>query len=211
MKANFWHDMWATGKVGFHRTEVNEFLQTYWAGLDVPKDGAVLVPLCGKSLDMCWLAEQGYSVLGVELSQKAIHEFLEENDLTAQPIQKTHYDGFQIDNMTLLCGDIFNLTPTDVQKVKAVYDRAALVALPPEMRVKYTQHLANILPAGTQIFLITMEYSSPKLQGPPFSVLESEVESLYGDHFKIDKLFSHPIVRQGEPVEEKVFKLTKVS
>lgn len=210
MKAQFWHDMWDTGKVGFHRTEENEFLQTYWADLDIPKDSEVLVPLCGKSLDMCWLADQGYAVLGVELSPKALREFLEENNFTGKPIQTTHYDGYKINKKTLLCGDIFNLTQADVQQVKAVYDRAALVALPPEMRTKYAQHLANILPKGTQMLLITMEYSAPKLSGPPFSVLESEVETLYGDHFKIDKLFSHPIVRQGEPVEEKVFKLSRI-
>jgi len=211
MEADFWHNMWASGKVGFHRLEVNEFLQTYWPSFNLSQGAEVLVPLCGKSLDMHWLTQQGQRVLGVELSAKALDEFLAESQLTAEPIKTPYYSGYQLADMTLLCGDFFHLTAQDCEEISAVYDRAALVAFPPKMRVDYAQHLSQILPIGTQILLITMEYESPKLQGPPFSVLESEVKHLYGEHFDIEKLLTHPIQRQGEPVDEKVFRLIKIA
>ena len=150
MKAEFWHDMWASGVVGFHQGEVNNYLKAHWQKLQLAGDESVLVPLCGKSLDMIWLAQQGHEVLGVELSQKALDEFLIENGVEGEPHQSEGYSGYELPSMTLLCGDFFNLSTTHCQKTSVVYDRAALVALPPEMRKKYVAHLRQILPVGTQ-------------------------------------------------------------
>ncbi len=209
MDAGFWHGMWEKGEVGFHQEEVNEFLLRHWLKLNLQGGEQVLVPLCGKSLDMLWLATQGHEVLGVELSEKALKEFLVENNLIAQEVNHNDYCGYQLDGITLLCGDFFKLSSRDVKKIQVVYDRAALVALPLEMRQRYVRHLIQILPVGTQILLVVMEYNQEKILGPPFSVSETEVYSLFADTFSIEKLEDFPFQRKSMPVLEKVFKLVK--
>ena len=205
MQANFWHDMWASGIVGFHQAEMNAFLTDYWQKLGLTGDETVLVPLCGKSLDMLWLTKQGHKVLGVELSQQALDEFLTENNVTAQAVQHTHYCGYELESLTLLCGDFFHLTAEDCQDVKAVYDRAAIVALPPEMRAQYVMHLRSILPKGTRYLMITMEYDQSLVPGPPFSVPEKEVCQLFSDVESIEKVHEVSFVHKGVPRTEMVF------
>lgn len=205
MQANFWHDMWASGIVGFHQAKMNAFLTGYWQKLDLKGSETVLVPLCGKSLDMLWLAKQGHRVLGVELSQQALDEFLTENGVTAQPIQHAHYCGYQLENMRLLCGDFFRLSAVDCQDVKAVYDRAAIVALPPEKRVQYVAHLREILPKGASYLMITMEYDQNLISGPPFSVSEAEVRQHFLGVASIEKVHETRFEHKGVERNEMVF------
>lgn len=205
MEANFWHDMWASGVVGFHQTDINEFLQKHWSKLNLKGDEKVLVPLCGKSLDMVWLAQQGHEVLGIELSQKALDEFLHENQLEAEAIETGKYCGYQLPDMTLLCGDFFHLQAEQCTDVGVVYDRAALVALPPQMRADYVKHLKQVLPKGTRYLLVTMEYDQSQLQGPPFSVSETEVQTLFADFANVEKVEQLPFQRKGVDAVEKVF------
>jgi thiopurine S-methyltransferase len=204
MEADFWHDMWESGIVGFHQADINAYLKNHWQKLGLNGDEKVLVPLCGKSLDMVWLAQQGHEVLGVELSQKALDEFLIENGIDAKPHRSENYCGYELPSMTLLCGDFFDLTSAHCDKVSVVYDRAALVALPPEMRKLYVNHLKSILPTGTRQLLVTMEYDQSKLQGPPFSVSENEVRELYTG-FDIEKVEESNLNRKGVEALEKVF------
>jgi len=205
MQAGFWHDMWFSGVVGFHQSEINEFLQAHWQALNLSGDEAVLVPLCGKSLDMIWLAKQGHDVLGVELSQQALDEFLTENSISAQPVKHDHFCGYELDSMTLLCGDFFKLSAEDCRDIKAVYDRAAIVALPAEMRQAYVNHLQGILPLGAKILMVTMEYDQSKMPGPPFSVTEQEVRALFADFSRIETLAEVSASRKGNAMLEKVF------
>ncbi|MBD3755003.1 MAG: thiopurine S-methyltransferase [Gammaproteobacteria bacterium] len=204
MQADFWHDMWESGVVGFHQTEINGFLQQYWQRLGLHGDETVLVPLCGKSLDMLWLSGQGHKVLGVELSQKALDEFLDENKLISAPLVHAHFCGYQLAAMALLCGDFFHLSAADCEAVKAVYDRAALVALPPEMRKQYAAHLQTILPAGTKMLLVNLEYDQSLLNGPPFSVPESEIRQLFANCSRIEVVFEQSLQRKGVAAQEKV-------
>ncbi len=205
MQANFWHDMWASGVVGFHQADMNAFLTTHWQKLGLSGSETVLVPLCGKSLDMLWLAKQGHTILGVELSQQALDEFLTENGVTAQPVKHEHYCGYELEGMTLLCGDFFHLSAEDCQDVKAVYDRAAIVALPPEMRAQYVTHLRKILPKGTRYLMITMEYDQSLVPGPPFSVPETELRQLFSDAESIEKVHEVKFVHKGVARTEMVF------
>jgi len=204
MQANFWHDMWARGVVGFHQAEMNAFLTHHWQKLGFRGDETILVPLCGKSLDMLWLAKQGHTILGVELSQKALDEFLTENAITAAPITHAHYCGYQLEQMRLLCGDFFHLSAEDCQDVQGAFDRAALVALPPEMRIQYVAHLRKILPKGMSYLIITMQYDQSRVQGPPFSVPEAEVRQLFAGVESIEKVeevhFEHKSVACTEMV-----------
>ncbi|WP_373017682.1 thiopurine S-methyltransferase [Thiomicrorhabdus sp.] len=205
MQADFWHDMWESGVVGFHQTEINAFLQGFWQKLELAGDETVLVPLCGKSLDMLWLKQQGHKVLGIELSQKALDEFISENHIEAEPVQQDKFCAYELDAMTLLCGDFFHLTADDCRDVKAVYDRAAIVALPEEMRRRYVEHLKLILPKDTQFLMVTMEYDQSQLPGPPFSVSETELRSLFADFAQVDKISEQAFSRKGVAAVEKVF------
>lgn len=186
MEHAFWHARWAEGRIGFHQDEFNSQLQAYWSGLDVGSEGQVLVPLCGKSSDMLWLREQGHPVMGVELSQSACEAFFAERN--AEPVVRrgATYLHYGCDGVELLCGDVFSLSAAQLKDVRAVYDRAALVALPPEMRKQYARMLIERLPAGVSVLLITMEFEGE--QGPPFSVVESEVGALFSSRFQVERL-----------------------
>lgn len=205
MQADFWHEMWESGVVGFHQSEINAFLQQHWQRLQLQGNELVLVPLCGKSLDMLWLKQQGHDVIGVELSHKALDEFLSENAISAEPVKHDRFCGYELDGMTLLCGDFFELSADDCQQVKAVYDRAAIVALPPQMRRDYVRHLQKILAKGTQFLMVTMEYDQTQLNGPPFSVPEAEVRELFAEFASVDRISEQAFSRKGVDAVEKVF------
>ena len=147
-------------------------------------------------------------MLGVELSQKALDEFLVENNLSAEDVQHDKYCGYQLNDMRLFCGDFFHLSTQDCEQVKAVYDRAALIALPPQMRQQYVAHIRALLPKGTKVLLVTMEYDQSIMNGPPFAVMQNEVEELYAGAAEIKFLGSEMFERKGHQVEEKVFQIT---
>lgn len=211
MEADFWHQMWRSGRVGFHQSNVNAFLTKHWKKLNLEGHEQVLVPLCGKSLDMLWLAQQGHSVLGVELNEPALQAFLSEHNLQAASIQHPLFRSYEVEDMTLLCGDFFDLSAKDCASVKAAYDRAALVALPLEMRQQYALHLKTILAPDVSIFLVAMDYDQALQSGPPFAVSELEVKDLFGDTFDIEKIDSETFERKGVQTTENVFVLTPKS
>ncbi len=205
MHHDYWHERWALQQIGFHLAEVNPLLTRFWPTLNAAPGGEVLVPLCGKSVDMLWLRAQGHAVLGVELSPQALDAFVRENALSCQPLQHERFAGHALPGMRLFCGDFFKLTSEDVQHVKAVYDRAALVALPPQMRADYAAHLSAILPQSTPMLLITLEYATDS--GPPFSVPQAEVERLYAQASALELLHVEHSAFKGLPLEEKVFRV----
>ena len=186
MKHDFWHQRWSEGRIGFHQADFNPYLKKYWQLLSLAADDRVFVPLCGKSKDMLWLREQGHEVLGVELNASACEAFFAENGAEPECNQKSGFVVRSVDGVELMCGDFFSLNTEDLRDVGAVYDRAALIALPQEMRIQYAEHLTQILPKGVQILLITLEYDGEG--GPPFSVQGSEVERLFGAAFEIECL-----------------------
>ena len=151
-------------------------------------NGAVFVPLCGKSLDMGWLRERGAGVLGVELSPIAAEAFFEERGDEPTFHASGKFGCYEADRVRILCGDFFDLNRDDMAGVGAVYDRASMIALPPEMRERYVRHMASILQTGARVLLITLDYPQDQMDGPPFSVSPSEVEALYRDCAKISLL-----------------------
>ncbi|PHS40175.1 MAG: thiopurine S-methyltransferase [Robiginitomaculum sp.] len=176
----FWHDKWQSGKLGFHLEDTNAALVKYWPKLDIDAHCQVLVPLCGKSLDMLWLRQQGHEILGIELSPVAAKEFFEENNIEYAASKCGEFQNYASEGYSIMVGDIFNLTKSETANINAVYDRAALIALPPPMQKTYVAHLRNILPPDTQILLITLEYDPSELDGPPFSIPEPYVQALFG-------------------------------
>ena len=181
MHADFWLERWRDGRTFFHQPKVMPSLQKYWPSLGLPAGSRVLVPLCGKSLDMVWLAEQGLRVLGVELSQIAVEQFFAENALHPEITDSAlgrHYSA-SAPNIEIICGDIFKLDAATLSSCTAVYDRAALIALPPPMRDPYVRHVYGQLAGGYRGILITLDYAQEQMGGPPFSVPDAEVQALY--------------------------------
>ena len=203
MESDFWIERWKEKQIGFHQDEVNIHLQEFWPQLKISEGSTVFVPLCGKSSDMLWLRAQGYQVLGVELSPIAVREFFDENDLVPTVTEEGKFERWESDGLVLLCGNFFDLTATDLIDFGGVFDRASLIALPPEMRDDYAQHMACILPEATQILLITMEYPQEEMQGPPFSVHEPEVKSLYDRHYQASVLFDLNILAENPRFEDR--------
>lgn len=188
MDQEFWLQRWERGEIGFHQADVNFYLQRYWGVLGVPAGATVLVPLCGKSRDMTWLLAQGYSILGVELSQQAVEEFFRENALQPTRRHRPPFIHYSAPGVDLLVGDIFDLQPGATSNIDALYDRAAMVALPPATRLRYADQVAALLRPGAQMLLITFEYDQEQMPGPPFAVLEPEVRNLYHDGFELEIL-----------------------
>ncbi len=184
----FWHDKWQSGQIGFHLEDTNAALVEYWPRLDIDGDCQVLVPLCGKSLDMVWLHAQGHEILGVELSSMAAKAFYEENKIAYKTGSSEAFQNYASQGYSILVGDIFDLAKSETVNIKAVYDRAALIALPPEMQQQYVAHLRDILPSGTQILLITLEYDPSELDGPPFSIPPTRIQTLFSDWCQITQL-----------------------
>jgi len=216
MTKEYWLERWERNEIGFHQLEINPYLQQYWQELNLPQDCEVFVPLCGKSHDMLWLREQGHKVLGVEFSSHAAQAFFKENKLNPQHQISEKLECLTTNEISILCGDVFDIQKKHLSQVSAVYDRASLVALSPDIRKKYVHHLLSILPPATQILLITFNYPQSEMSGPPFAVSPEEVVALYNQHAQIHQLAEFDVTEQSprfqeyglSQVQESIFLLT---
>jgi thiopurine S-methyltransferase len=204
VKADFWHERWGSGRTGFHQSQTNRYLVQYWDRLGVRPESRVFVPLCGKSGDMLWLRDQGHEVIGAELSPIAVHDFFDQNGLTASRSKAGDFERWDSTGISIFCGDVFALTPGHLDGVGAVYDRAALVALPPEMRRSYADHLRAVLPSGAKSLLVTIDYPQHQQGGPPFSVPDEEVHALFDNGFVVEQLASDDVKGSGERIGDPV-------
>lgn len=182
MEPDFWHQRWQQNQIGFHQPDINPYLRKYWAELAVPAPARILVPLCGKSLDLLWLVQLGYQVEGVELSDVAVRAFFEEQGIKAQHSTQGDWQVWESENLRLWCGDFFKLGPAQLGPIDAVYDRAALIALPQPMRQQYVAHMQTLVGAVPHL-LVTLEYPQQQMSGPPFAVEKTEVEDLFGARY----------------------------
>ena len=216
MTKDYWLDRWKHNETGFHQDDINAYLIKYWHTLQLEIGTQIFVPLCGKTYDMVWLHNQGHSVLGVELSILAIKAFYEEKGWIPSHLPGKLFDSFTVNNINILHGDFFNLAAHDLANVRAVYDRASLVALSPETRFRYTQHILNILPSTTQILLVSLNYPQPEMQGPPFAVSPDEIIALFQNYAKIQLLEQVDILEENprfqqrglNQLQENIFLLT---
>jgi thiopurine S-methyltransferase len=196
MKKEFWLERWDKKEIGFHQNEVNPYLLQHWQDLPPSKNKEVFVPLCGKSLDMLWLRDQGFLVHGVELSAIAAQSFFQESGLIPEQNSNNKFECYNASGIRILCGDFFDLEKADLANVQKVYDRASLVALPPELRERYVRHLVSILQPGSQILLLTFDYPQSEMSGPPFAVSLEEVKDLYNKQAEIAVLAQHDVLAQ---------------
>lgn len=198
-RADFWLTRWTEGQIPFHRSAPHPYLEAFWHQLALSQGAQVFVPLCGKSLDMAWLLERGYAVVGIELSPIAVEAFFHEQKLQWQSKKCGSLTLYQAKEkpLRLYCGDFYELSPQEIGPTQAIYDRAALIAIAPERRQAYAQHLLAIANPRTEILLQTISYSCAEIIGPPYSVSPEDIAQLFRSR--------HPrtILRQ-EPFRERI-------
>jgi len=201
MEPAFWHRKWADNQIGFHQAEASPYLQRYWPALGLAVGSRVLVPLCGKSLDLAWLAGQGHRVLGVELSRRAVEDFFLEHGLAAQVSQHGAFEVWRSGDVELWCGDIFALQAEDVADCTGLYDRAALIALPAPMRERYCALLSTVMPVGGKGMLVALDYDQALLAGPPFSVGDAEVRQGFAG-WRIEALEANELIEESPKFQQ---------
>jgi len=189
MKKEFWLEVWDNNDIGFDQAEVNPLLEKHIKALNLSAGDSIFVPLCGKSIDMVWLLKQGYKIVGIELSEDAIKQFFSDLKVTPETWSDCGLKRYSAQNIEILVGDFFDLNSDLIGPVDAIYDRASLVALPADMRVKYAQHLMTICDQAKQL-LITFNYDQRQQAGPPFSISAEEVNNHYTKHYQIAQLDS---------------------
>lgn len=189
MHHDFWHQRWQTQQIGFHLNEVNPFLLAHAHALGLQPGQRIFVPLCGKTLDIHWLLAQGFAVVGVELSTLAVEALFAALALTPEIVQAGTLTRYRTPHLEVFQGDFFALDASQLGAVHAIYDRAALIALPADMREQYRQHLIDITRAAPQL-LISLAYDQSLAAGPPFSVSKQAVRAYYAADYMLTELAS---------------------
>ncbi|MFC3052789.1 thiopurine S-methyltransferase [Kordiimonas pumila] len=194
MENEFWLDKWQKNDIAFHEGQANEQLVKHFNALALPVAARVFVPLCGKTRDIAWLLSRNYTVVGAELSELAVKQLFDELGVTPHVVDGT-LTTYSAENIDIFVGDIFALSAELLGQVDAVYDRAALVALPATVRAHYTKHLCMITHTAPQL-AITYTYDQSQMAGPPFSVPDEEVRQHYGSAYKL-RLLAREQVQGG--------------
>ena len=209
----FWHNRWQTQQIGWHRDAYNDLLTKHWGQIGSKKGDEVLVPLCGKSLDMPWFASQGHTVVGLEMVEEAIQAFFEENklDVTRETIhEQIHHTS---EPFTIIEGDIFNLK-AGLTQADAWYDRAAMIAIPPTMREAYVEQIRQLTKPNAVGLLITFTYPQREMEGPPFSLSDNEVKELFFNGFEVECLEQIDLTDEKErglsQITSSVFRIRRV-
>ena len=189
MDHNFWRSKWEKNEIGFHVSEVNPLLLKNFEALSLDKGSRIFLPLCGKTLDIPWLLSKGFHVAGAELSKIAVQQLFDGMGITPSISSLGAVEHYGAEGIDIYVGDIFDLSRNALGPIDAVYDRAALVALPEDIRLQYAAHVAEITERAPQL-LICFEYDQALQAGPPFSVTRDEVIRCYGHLFSLNHLMS---------------------
>ena len=191
-----WLEMWERAEIGFHLDGTHPLLVRHWPAMQAPDGARVLVPLCGKTRDMLFLRSQGCAVTGIELSGIAIRQFFEEQHLVPRQARFGTLASYETDGVRLIEGDFFAAEPSLLGPMDLVYDRAALIAMPPDRQPRYADHLMA-LAGGAPILLITLDYNPAEMNGPPFATPPAQIERLFGDRYRIECLESSEVLAEN--------------
>lgn len=191
METQFWHNKWQNRELGFHNEHPHPLLVEHVKQLNLAPNSRIFVPLCGKSIDIVWLADQGHKVIGAELSVIAVAEFFEALGQTPKLETCGELQKYSAGSITIFQGDIFKLKAEQLGAIDVVYDRAAFIALPDTMRQSYSTHLIELTRHAKQL-LISIEYDQTQMDGPPFSLPKTKIEDHYQNLFNIQKLDEMP-------------------
>lgn len=202
MDASFWKERWQKGETGFHLPRAHPLLERYLPALSLQPQSTLFLPLCGKTLDIGYLLALEHKVVGAELSELAVAALFDQLGVVADISDWSGGKCWQAQGVTIYQGDLFALTSAQLGAVDAVYDRAALVALPPDMRARYAEHLLELTYAAPQL-LISFEYDQAAMNGPPFSVPTEEIAALYADFFEMRELRRADIIEKEPRFRER--------
>lgn len=209
MQHEFWHQKWQKNEIGFHLNQPHPLLVKYMGCLNISPNSRIFIPLCGKSLDIHWLLTQGYHVVGIDLSPIAIHDLISTLGLSFTEMQSGNLSHFHHPQIDLFVGDFFELTIEQLGQIDAIYDRAALVALPEQIRSQYIQHLIHIGGHASQL-LISFEYDQSIMAGPPFAISTQQLQDYYSSEYDIQLLDSQTELLKGKVnAQEKIWLLKK--
>lgn len=185
MEASFWHEKWELNHIGFHVDKPNPLLINHIDKLKLSDNARLFLPLCGKTLDIPYLLDLGFQVVGIELSEVAIQALFEGLNLTPKISKVESFKLYKAKNIEIYIGDFFDLNRNILGNIDATYDRAALIALPLETRQRYSKHLTEITPRIPQL-IISLEYDQSILKGPPFSVNTTELKQHYAKQYSME-------------------------
>lgn len=193
MDSNYWLQKWKKNDLGFHKSEANPVLVKHFQELSLPKGSRVFVPLCGKTLDIHWLLAKGYRVAGAELIELAVEQLFDELGMKPKIAQVGEMKLYSAKDIDIFVGNVLNISGKKLGSVDSIYDRAALVALPEEMRNRYTAHITEVTGKAPQL-LVTFEYDQNLMKGPPFSINKEEVNRHYSNSYDLSLIASNDIV-----------------
>jgi thiopurine S-methyltransferase len=203
MEADYWRQRWEEKNIPFHEGRVNGYLEIYFERLKCKRGDRVFVPLCGKSLDMKWIGDQGCEVLGVELSSIAVTEYFRENESEYRCSPEPPFNVYRGGGATLLCGDLFDMGSAHFQGINAIYDRAAYIAFDVDQRRRYAEFFCAMLPESAPVLLLTLEYPQALMDGPPFSVGEAEVRERFAPRYHVVHLETRDIIQKQPRFQER--------
>jgi len=213
-----WHSHWTRKTPGFHEGKANRYLQQYLPLFNLQPGDHIFMPLCGKAVDILWLSQQGYQVIGVELSEVAITSFFEESSIDFTKTHRGDFVTYKAKNITLHQGNFMHLQASQLRSCKLIYDRASLVAIEQINRESYSKKMIEINPLGTPMLLIALKYDQSIMQGPPFSVPDTEIRQLYKGYYELESLQANEQIEERskwkelglKSLIESAFKLTAV-
>ena len=211
MDAEFWRAKWTSNEIGFHQTEIHPLLTRLWPAIGVPPGSRVLVPLCGKSHDLIWLHQQGYEVVGFDLSEVAVAALFVEHGLTPERTSWGEFQRYTVPGLTVYCGDFFAAVPTTALLCDGLYDRAALIALAPPQRQPYVDVVQRWCAPAARGLLITVEYSVGAITAPPFSLATDAVLALYAGRYRVQERARQRADVKGQPALEVGYELVRAA
>ena len=218
MSNKIWKDKWKRNDIAFHQSTSNHLLKKYISQLNISAGADILVPLCGKSLDMNILANLGYNVIGIELSNIAIKAYFEALNVKPTREKYKRFITWKYKNTEIWCGDIFDLTKKEIGHIGVLYDNTSLTAFSPDIRPQYVQHFHDMLSEKNQILLITTE-TPDETQINSAMTIDDEIQSLYERQYHITLLHGERVITHDpeqpdeakRPMEEKVYILETIT
>ncbi|XP_078395399.1 putative thiopurine S-methyltransferase isoform X2 [Cetorhinus maximus] len=192
----YWITCWEKQQIGFHLNIVHEMLKKH---LDVLLNGRkqirIFFPLCGKAVDMKWLADQGHTVVGVELSEIAVKQFFTEQNLPyiQEPVPgMPGVDVFKTPEgqISLFRCNIFDLSSLIAGPFDGIWDRGSLQPLNSSDRQRYSKLMITLMAKGCRYLLDTLVCTRSDFDGLPPKISESETRDLFGHACNIQLLDS---------------------
>jgi len=202
-RTQMWKDRWDAGQIGFHKSDVHQTLVKYIDKLfPNGNKGKIFVPLCGKTVDMKWLADNGIDVIGLDAVRVSLEQFYSEHNIEnsvekcADLGQEAEVFKSSDNKIRLYCADMFKFSPDIEGTFDAIWDRGSLVAIYRKDVPTYAEIIKKLLKPGASCLVEVFEYDvsifdgvdNPQKPPPPHPVLEEELRRLYEPDCSVEQL-----------------------